>query len=86
MSYSQVERAITTTTLATVGVGVTPHLFRTAAASTAATRAGDNPHLGSALLHHIDRDVTNRHYNRALSLSAVGSLYEVLQKYARDEM
>jgi integrase len=86
MSYSQVERAITAATLATVGVGVTPHLFRTSAASTAATRAGDNPHLGSALLHHINRGVTNRHYNRALSLSAVVSLYEVMQKFNRDEM
>ena len=31
------------TTLATVGVEVSPHLFRTSGASTAATRGGDNP-------------------------------------------
>ena len=35
------------TTLATVGVDVSPHLFRTAAASTVATRGGENPFLYS---------------------------------------
>ena len=47
-----------------------PHLFRTAAASTAAVYAGNTPHLGSALLHHTDPAVTEKHYNRANTLSA----------------
>jgi integrase len=70
MSYSGVERAISATTLATVGINVSPHLFRTAAASTAAVYAGNTPHLASALLHHTDPAVTEEHYNRASALSA----------------
>ena len=70
MSYSGVERVISATTLATVGINVSPHLFRTAAASTAAVYAGNTPHLASALLHHTDPAVTEEHYNRANTLSA----------------
>ena len=70
MSYSGVERAISATTLATVGINVSPHLFRTAAASTVAVHAGNTPHLASALLHHTDPAVTEEHYNRASTLSA----------------
>ena len=70
MTYLAVEKVISKTTLATVGVDVSPHLFRTAGASTAAVHAGSTPHLGSALLHHIDPAVVNEHYNRASSLSA----------------
>jgi site-specific recombinase XerD len=70
MSYSSVERVISQTTLATVGVDVSPHLFRTAGASTAAVHAGNTPNLASALLHHTDPAVTEEHYNRASSLSA----------------
>jgi integrase len=70
MSYAGVERAISSTTLATVGIDVSPHLFRTAAASTAAVHASGSPHLANALLHHSDPSVTEEHYNRASSLSA----------------
>ena len=70
MTYSAVGRVISKTTLATVGIDVSPHLFRTAAASTAAVYAGNTPHLASALLHHTDPAVTEKHYNRASSLSA----------------
>jgi integrase len=70
MTYNAVERVIKRTTLAAVGVDVSPHLFRTAAASTVAVRAGGNPRLASALLHHSDPAVTEAHYNRAGSLSA----------------
>jgi integrase len=70
MSYSSVERAISATTLATVGINVSPHLFRTAAASTVAVYARNTPHLASALLHHTDPAVTEEHYNRANTLSA----------------
>jgi integrase len=70
MSYSGVEKVISATTLATVGIDVSPHLFRTAGASTVAVHAGSTPHLSSALLHHTDPWVTEEHYNRASSLSA----------------
>ena len=57
-------------TLEAIGVEVSPHLFRTAAASTAATYGGGIPHLASALLNHTDPRVTEEHYNRASSVSA----------------
>jgi hypothetical protein len=64
---------ISKTTLAAVGIKVSPHLFRTAGVSTAAVYAGNNPHLGSALLHHRDPKIREKHYNRASSLSATQS-------------
>src|SRR5216684_3258634 len=57
-----------------VGVAVSPHLFRTAIASSAAIHGSANPHLASALLHHTDPRVTEAHYNRASSVSAGESL------------
>ncbi len=79
MSYSGVELVIKLTTLSTVGVDVCPHLFRTSAASTAATYGHANPFLGSAVLHHTNRDVTNAWYNRATCLSAAESLRKLIR-------
>jgi integrase len=70
ITYKAIGRVISETTLATVGINVSPHLFRTAGASTVAVHAGSSPHLASALLHHTDPAVTEEHYNRASSLGA----------------
>jgi integrase len=83
MTYDGVARAITDTTRSTVGVAVSPHLFRTAIASSAAIHGGANPHLASALLHHTDHRVTEEHYNRASSLSAAESLRSIIQGYIK---
>jgi integrase len=83
MTYDGVARAITETTRTTVGVAVSPHLFRTATASSAATHGGANPHLASALLHHRASGVTEAHYNRASSLSAAESLRKIVQGYKK---
>jgi integrase len=83
MSYVQVGVVIKATTLATVGVDVSPHLFRTSAASTAATHGGRNPHLASALLHHTHPNVTNEHYNRATSLSAAENFRQIVRQYEK---
>jgi integrase len=73
---------ITQLTKQTVGIGISPHLFRTASATTAAEAKGDMPHLASALLNHKNTRVTEEHYNRASSLRAA-SLYAkvILQKH-----
>jgi integrase len=68
----------------TGGVDVSPHLFRTAAASTAATYGGNTPHLASAVLHHTDPRVTEKHYNRASSLSASKVYAEIINSFLRD--
>ena len=84
MSYDGVERVLTETTRTTVGIAVSPHLFRTAIASSAAIHGGANPHLASALLHHTDARVTEAHYNRASSISAGDSLRSIIQEYIKD--
>ena len=81
--YPTVERIISRTTLATVGVDVSPHLFRAAAASTAAIHAGRTPHLASALLHHTDPAVTEEHYNRASSMSGAQTYAAITGGYRR---
>jgi site-specific recombinase XerD len=45
-------------TLQTVGVDVSPHLFRTAAATSSALYGGSTPYLASAVLCHTDRRIT----------------------------
>ena len=70
LSYTAVELIISRTTLATTGVNVSPHLFRAAAATTAAIYGNHMPHLASALLHHTDPSVTEQHYIRASSMAA----------------
>jgi site-specific recombinase XerD len=74
---------ISQATLSTVGVAVSPHLFRTAAASAAAVYRGENPYLGSALLHHADPRLINEHYNRATGLSASESFHQIVRQYER---
>jgi len=84
MTYNAVERVIAETTRSTVGVAVSPHLFRTSIASSAAMHGGTNPYLASALLHHTDHRVTEEHYNRASSLSAGESLRSIIQGYMKE--
>jgi len=75
---------ISQVTLQAVGVAVSPHLFRTAAASTAAAYGGNTPHLASALLNHTDPRVTEEHYNRASSMSASKVYATITDSFLRD--
>jgi integrase len=76
-------RVISKTTLSRVGVRVSPHLFRTSAASSAAVHAGQNPHLASAVLHHTHPSLTIEHYNRATCMSAAEHFREVVRQYEK---
>ena len=71
-------------TLETIGVDVSPHLFRTAAASTAAAYGGNTPHLASAVLNHTDPRVTEEHYNRATSIGASRIYAEIISNLRQD--
>jgi site-specific recombinase XerD len=62
----------------TVGVDVSPHLFRAAAATTAAAYATHLPHFASAVLCHADRRITEEHYNRASNVHAANVLSEII--------
>jgi site-specific recombinase XerD len=70
MLPSNISTLISKITEETIGVAVCPHLFRTAASSTAAIYGGDMPYLGSALLDHRDPRINEQHYKRASSMSA----------------
>jgi integrase len=65
MTTKNLGTLISKLTRETIGIDVSPHLFRTAGASTAAVYVGNHPHLASALLNHRDPRVTEEHYNRA---------------------
>src|SRR5271168_550893 len=68
-------------TFQTIGVDVSPHLFRTAAATTAAMYGGDTPYLASALLGHKDPRITAEHYIRATSVNAAKTFASIIQAY-----
>lgn len=83
LSYASTQRAIGQATLATMGIAISPHLFRTAAATTVAIHAGSMPHLASALLHHTHPAVTQEHYNRAGSLNAAQEYAAIVKRSRR---
>jgi integrase len=84
VTYLAVERIISMSTKETVGVDISPHLFRAAGVSSCAVWAGDQPHLGSALLHHTDPAIAQEHYNHATSLSANQSFVALIKNLRRD--
>jgi site-specific recombinase XerD len=68
-------------TLQTIGVDVSPHLFRTAAATSSALYGSSTPHLASAVLGHTDPRVTYKHYNRASSVHAAKAYAAIVRQY-----
>jgi integrase len=67
-------------TLETIGVDVSPHLFRTAAATTSALYGSDMPYLASAVLGHTDPRVTEEHYIRATTINAAKECAAILRR------
>jgi integrase len=84
MTKTNLSTLISRITRETVGVDISPHLFRTAAASTAAAYGGNTPHLASALLNHTDPRVTEEHYNRATSMSANKVYADIINSYLQE--
>jgi site-specific recombinase XerD len=66
MAECSIRETVTETTRSVLGVAINPHLFRTAASTTAAIHAADKPHLGSAVLHHSHPTVTLENYCSSL--------------------
>ncbi len=80
-TYKNLGALVSKITLRTLGVDVSPHLFRTAAASTAAVNIPGFPYLASALLGHADRRTGDEHYKRTTSLSAANIYGDLIQEY-----
>ena len=70
MSARDIGKLITQTSQVTLGIAISPHLFRTAGATTAADAMSDMPHFASALLGHGHPRITDEHYKRNSSLHA----------------
>jgi integrase len=81
MTTKNMGTLISRITLATLGVDVSPHLFRTAAATSAAAYGGQTPNLASAVLGHSDPRVTEEHYNRASSVTAVAIYARIISEF-----
>jgi integrase len=73
-TYKNLGALISKITFQKLGVDVSPHLFRTAAASTSAAKLPGLPRLASALLGHTDPRIADEHYKHTSSLNA-GNLY-----------
>jgi integrase len=81
MTTKNLGTLISKLTFETIGVDVSPHLFRTAGASTAAIYGGKHWNLGSALLNHRSKRVTEKHYNLSTNLSAGEEYALITQSY-----
>jgi integrase len=81
MTTKNIGTLISKITFETLGVDVSPHLFRAAAASTAAAHGRNTPHLASALLNHTDPRVTEEHYKRASSVSAATEYARIISEF-----
>jgi integrase len=81
MTKKNLGTLISKITLQTLGVDVSPHLFRAAGATTAAMYGGNTPHLASAVLGHTDPRVTEEHYNRATSINAAKTYAALIRQY-----
>ena len=79
LSSSQVARSVSVATLSTLGVEISPHLFRACAATTAALHGNAMPHLASALLQHTGSSTIDEHYDRANSLSVGGDFATLIR-------
>jgi integrase len=79
MTGRKVGSLITQITRETIGVRISPHLFRTADATTVAEACGDMPHLASALLGHTNSKITEEHYIRPSSLSAAKEYANIIE-------
>jgi integrase len=67
-----------------IGVDVSPHLFRTAAASTASAYGSETPFLASAILNHTDPRVTEEHYERSGSVSAAHIFADMVRRLVQE--
>jgi integrase len=64
----------------TLGIAISPHLFRTADATTAADAISDMPHLASALLGHTNPRITDDHYKRNSSINVQKDYAQIVQR------
>jgi site-specific recombinase XerD len=84
MSARDVGKIITRVTKETLGVAISPHLFRTADATTASDAQSNMPYFASALLGHTNPRIADEHYKRNSSLNVQNDYAQfILTQYLR---
>jgi integrase len=79
---ADVGKLITQVTEETLGIAISPHLFRTAGATTASDAQSDMPYFASALLGHIHPRIADEHYKWNSSLNVQKDYAQlILTKY-----
>ena len=82
ISARDVGKLITQVTQETLGIAISPHLFRTAGATTASDAQSDMPYFASALLGHSHPRIADEHYKRNSSLNVQKDYAQlILEKY-----
>ena len=71
LAYTYIGTSVTERTRQELGVAINPHLFRDCAVYTVADLAGEKMGIASALLQHADPRITEKHYNKGASFTAV---------------
>ena len=85
MSPGRVYELIIQVTRETLGMAISPHLFRTADATTAADALSDMPYFASALLGHASPPITDQHYKWNSSLNVQSDYAQLIRsKYLND--
>ena len=79
MTMRKVGSLITQITRETLGIAISPHLFRTADATTAADATSDMPYFASALLGHTNPRITDEHYKRNSSLNVQSDYAQIIR-------
>jgi integrase/recombinase XerD len=83
LSYSAVGAVVTRHTTQRLGIRISPHDARDAAATTWAIAAPDQIGIARDLLTHSDLRTTTRHYNRARGIEASRTYAQLLAKSRR---
>ena len=79
MSARDVGMLISETTRQTLGMAISPHLFRTADATTAADALSDMPYFASALLGHSNPRDTDEHYKCNSTLNVQSDYAQIIR-------
>jgi site-specific recombinase XerD len=84
ISARDVGKVITQVTKETLGVAISPHLFRTAGATTSSDAQSDMPYFASALLGHTNPRIADEHYKHNSSLNVQNDYAQfILTEYLR---
>lgn len=78
LAYTGLYHLVRRVTFTLTGTAISPHAFRHSAATAIAVDVPEQVGIASALLSHFDAKITERHYNRASSITAARTLQKAV--------